>query len=98
MAVHGEVDGEGFYLSSEGRNNPLAELKATLLAFENNKIVGKLKQPALCAFPERLRYLKAELGLTVPYLMQGDCKIYDDFIEKSTTSKVPDYPFKDILI
>ncbi len=81
-APRGEVDGEGFYLSPDGRTDALAELKATIVALESGQKVGKLKQAAACAFPERLRYLKKELGVAVRLPGKGDCPEYDAFIEK----------------
>lgn len=78
----GEVDGEGFYQSPRGREDPFAELEATLFALEGNVKVGKLQQPAICAFPERLRYLKKNLGLSVAAPVKGTCTFYEQFIAK----------------
>lgn len=58
-----QVDGQGFFFSENGKNNPKAELIATLEAFEKNTETGKLKQPPQCAFPERYRFLKKEFNL-----------------------------------
>ncbi len=80
--IRGEVDGEGFYFSPQGRRDPLAELKATLLAFERNDEVGKLKQTARCAFPERFRYLKVALGHSMDSLKREGCTDYDHFLKK----------------
>jgi hypothetical protein len=78
--LRGEVDGDGFYLSPEGRDNPLAELKQTIAALQSNEIVGKMKQPARCGFPERLRFVNQELGLSIPAPKHGDCEAYDHLI------------------
>ncbi len=77
----GEVDGnvEGFYLAGDsGRTDSLAELKATLEAFKNQSQVGKLKQPASCAFPERHRFLSQALGEKLP--KSSPCELYDHHI------------------
>lgn len=80
-STRGEVDGEGFYLSEAGRDDPLAELEATIAALESNALVGKLKQPATCAFPERLRYISSQLSLSLP-AKTSPCPAYEDFIQK----------------
>ncbi len=56
------VDGPEFFFSKEGRTDARAELVATLAAFSKDLKVGRLKQLPQCAFPERYRYLKSELG------------------------------------
>lgn len=66
-----------FYFSPDGRYNPLAELKATLLAFTGNSQVGPLKLHPQCAFPERFRYLKQELNLNIP---ARDCPDFRQWI------------------
>ncbi len=81
-SVRGEVDGEGFYLSPEGRDQPLAELEATLEGFESDKRVGKLKQKVLCAFPERYQFLKKNLGIKTPPPLKGECPEYEEFMQK----------------
>jgi hypothetical protein len=62
-----EADGPAFFLSPNGNQDPEAELKATLAAFSHDSQVrvGGLKQHAQCAFPERLRFLRETLGLSV---------------------------------
>ncbi len=84
----GEVDGDGFYFSPKGRVDPLSELKATLSAFEVNQKVGKLNQPAICAFPERLRFLKEQLQIQITAPAKGDCPEYDHFISKMESKTV----------
>jgi hypothetical protein len=65
--VKGESDDSGFFLSPEGRKNPLLEIQAELKAFARTDLLVSPRQiPAQCAFPERYRFLKKELQLTLP--------------------------------
>ena len=59
------VDGPEFFFSPQGKTDPRAELVATVAAFSKDLKVGRLKQTPQCAFPERYRFLKAELHLNV---------------------------------
>src|SRR4051794_37273840 len=60
------VDGPEFFFAPDGKTNPRAELDATVAAFSNGELkVGRLKQHPQCAYPERYRFLKKELGLTI---------------------------------
>jgi hypothetical protein len=74
-----EVDGGDFFLSPTGRKDPSSELKATLEAFQSNRIVGFLQQPARCAFRGRLHFLKDKLGLQYP---PDECPKWDGFISR----------------
>jgi hypothetical protein len=74
-----EVDGGDFFLSPTGRKDPKAELLATLEAFDSNRPVGFLKQPARCAFKGRLRFLSDKLGLQYPAVT---CEKWDGFISR----------------
>ena len=47
------LDGGEFFFSPHGQRDPLAELKSDLIAFTENREVGRLKQHPQCAFPER---------------------------------------------
>ena len=62
-----EVDGPQFFLSSDGKTNPLHELHATLKALSNRQMVpyGDKQEPAACVFPERKRFLEG-LGFQFP--------------------------------
>ncbi len=74
-----EIDGGDFFLSPTGRKDPKAELQATLQAFNDNRAVGPLKQPARCAFPARLRYLGKHLGVQYPPV---ECEKWDGFLSR----------------
>jgi hypothetical protein len=67
----GQSDDKFFYLSPQGRLNPLAELDADILAFGNTNPTGRRGTPAQCTFPERYRYLKTTLHLNIADLCLG---------------------------
>ena len=56
-----EQDDPGFFMSSDGKTNPQAELDATLKQFFSEKLVGRSKQPAQCAFIARFHWLRERL-------------------------------------
>ncbi len=74
-----EVDGGDFFLSPTGRKDPAAELRATLDAFQTNRLVGPLKQPARCAFQARMQFLTERLGLQYP---KEACAKWDEFLTR----------------
>ncbi len=59
-------EGADFFLSPRGREDSVEELRQTIKAFWSDTPHGKLKQPAVCAFPWRLKFLKKELGISPP--------------------------------
>jgi len=56
-----EVDGEEFFLAAKGREDPAAELEATLRAFFVPAVPGHDDEHALCRFPARARFLEEAL-------------------------------------
>lgn len=56
---------EGFFLSPNGKVNPLEELKANLNVFLNNpeRPFGFIPQPVICAFPTRKMFLEKQLNI-----------------------------------
>lgn len=70
--------GEGkFFLASNGRDDPQAELEATLAQFFSDQPVGLSLQPAQCAFIARYRWLKSELGFDPERLAEQKCERFD---------------------
>ncbi len=55
--LRSEVDGPGFFFSPHGFTQPEEELKASLQALYSSQLVGKIKMPVRCAFPERTLFL-----------------------------------------
>jgi hypothetical protein len=60
-ASESRVDGEKFFLSPNGKTDPLAELAATIEAFKNPDYkAGWFNYHPQCVFRERYRFLKSE--------------------------------------
>ncbi len=72
-----EQDDPGFFLSSEGKTNPSAELEATLTGFFSDELVGRSKQPAQCAFVARYHWLKEKLAFDETRLKPTICERFD---------------------
>jgi hypothetical protein len=72
-----EQDDPGFFLSSEGKTNPAAELEATLKQFFSDELVGRSRQPAQCAFVARYRWLKQELSFDGSRLTEQRCERFE---------------------
>ena len=66
--VTSEVDGTEFFLAENGKNNPQAELDATLKSYFSPDKIGKEKLTAQCAFPARYLWLDSRLNFN-PKLM-----------------------------
>ncbi len=62
-----EADGSGFFLSENGKTDPLSELEANLAAFQTDALFESghpnLKLTAQCLFPYRYQILKKEFNL-----------------------------------
>lgn len=59
--VISEEDDQGFFLSPSGKDDPEAELDATIAQFFSSDLVGRSKQPAQCAFIARYHWLNEQL-------------------------------------
>lgn len=71
-----QVDDLGFFLSQEGKYSPEAELRASLSAFTG----PSADQAAICKYPARFYWIKAQLPeLTYP---DPQCADYDEWYEK----------------
>jgi hypothetical protein len=69
-----EIDEPGFFLASNGKTEPKAELDATLTAFFSSKLVGRSRQPARCAFIARYEWLKSVLVIDESRLPPEPCE------------------------
>jgi hypothetical protein len=69
-----EIDEPGFFLASNGKTEPKAELDATLTAFFSSKLVGRSRQPARCAFIARYEWLKSVLAIDESRLPPEPCE------------------------
>jgi hypothetical protein len=61
--LRSEVDGAAFFLSTQGKSDPRAELLATLAAFFAPVTAAGADRHARCRFPARWHWLDARLGL-----------------------------------
>jgi hypothetical protein len=77
-----EQDDPGFFLSSEGKTNPAAELDATLKQFFSEEFVGRSKQPAQCAFVARYHWLRENLAFDEARLKPIGCERFERWIEE----------------
>ncbi len=80
IAPKSTADGPAFFLSPQGKTDPLAELEATLLSFrtgESEKIKGGIPQSPYCAFPARRQYLERVLQEEFP---AQSCSDYDAWL------------------
>lgn len=88
-----EQDDPGFFMSSDGKTNPQAELDATLKQFFSEKLVGRSNQPAQCAFIARYHWLRERLQFDDSRLPKLACERFDrwfnDFDAHSITLIFP---------
>lgn len=74
-----EVDGSGFFLSADGKYDPIDELRKTIEAMRDPKRkIGKFKLHPQCAFPVRFLFLKNQMGLSFAH--QASCERLDKFM------------------
>ncbi len=66
-----EADGAPFFLAPDGKDDPAAELEATLAALLAPPVAGE--NHARCRFPARLTYLASALGVDVGQLPPVEC-------------------------
>ncbi len=71
--VTSEQDGPTFFLASDGKTNPQAELEATLAGFFSDQLIGEAKQPVQCAFIARYTWLQERLAFDERRLPPKDC-------------------------
>jgi hypothetical protein len=72
-----EQDGEGFFLSPDGKTDPQAELDATLKQFFSHELVGRSNQPAQCAFVARYHWLNERLRFDAIRLAPISCDRFE---------------------
>ena len=68
-----EADGPGFFLSPQGRDDPQAELEATLAAFFELPPEDSKSQHPQCRFPARYSWLKERLAFDSARLPERPC-------------------------
>jgi hypothetical protein len=74
--VHGLVDSPQFYNAPDGKNNPQAELEATLASFYSDSRESNGQQNPQCLFIARYTWLKQQLGFDLQRLPEHHCERY----------------------
>jgi len=74
-----EVDGEDFFISETGKNDPQAELEATLASFFSNQPSKYAKLTSQCRFIARFYWLNQQLLFDTKKLPPQACPKFKDF-------------------
>lgn len=77
-----EVDDPEFFLAENGKEDPEAELRATLSFFFSNELVGRSQQPAQCAFVARYHWLKEKLKFEEAKLPSHPCERFHHWFDE----------------
>jgi len=77
--VHGLVDSPRFYNAPDGKNNPQAELEATLASFYSDIAESNEQQNPQCLFVARYAWLNEQLEFDGKRLSQQPCKRYQQW-------------------
>lgn len=83
-----EVDDPGFFLASDGKTNPEAELQATLRLFFSDALVGRSKQAAQCAFIARFHWLKQRLQFDPSRLPFHPCERFHSWLKELNPASI----------
>ena len=77
--MHSLVDSREFFNAPDGKNDPRAELEATLRSFFSEAADSPEQQHPQCRFPARYGWLAAELALDPARLPRPECRRYRDW-------------------
>ncbi len=83
-----EVDDPGFFLSPNGKTDPVAELEATLTSFFSDSLVGRSKQAAQCAFVARYHWLKEKLQFQESKLFPQPCERFHTWLAELNPASI----------
>jgi hypothetical protein len=86
--VRGEADGPLFWLATDGKANPAAELDATIRSIWAGETSDPRVQHPFCRFPARLMWLDEQLHIEPSRLPRRQCKRYAQFVGKLRASSV----------
>jgi hypothetical protein len=78
---HSFQDAPDFFLSDRGKNDPHAELDATLAAFFSDGVDSDDDHPQ-CRFIARYRWLRSRLGFDSKYLPERKCMAFTRWLKK----------------
>lgn len=82
------VQSKDYFLSNQGKNDPQAELEATLKAFFSETLLLPRMQTAQCAFPARYRWLKQQLAFDPKLLPEHHCEQYEAWWNSIAPTKI----------
>jgi hypothetical protein len=82
FGVESEVDGDTFFNAPDGKDDPRAELEATLRAFFVSQPKDPLVQHPICHFPARFIWLSEALQIDAKQLPRVQCPKYFEFVTK----------------
>jgi hypothetical protein len=77
--MHSLVDSRAFFNAADGKDDPRAELEATLRSFFSALPDGADQQHPQCRFPARYAWLAAELGFEASRLPRPECRRYREW-------------------
>ena len=77
--AHGQVDSRTFYNAPDGKNDPGAELDATLRSFFSQAPESDEQQHPQCRFPARHAWLDAQLGFDRGRMPRPECRRYREW-------------------
>ncbi len=83
-----EADEAGFFLATDGKTDPEAELQATLTQFFATDLVGRSRQPARCAFIARYHWLKAALAIDESRLPRQPCERFQSWLAELNPASI----------
>jgi hypothetical protein len=86
MLPSSEADDTHFFLAPNGKENPQAELAASLAAFFEPASLGD--QHAQCVFPARFYWLKNKLSIDASMLPHPDCTAFNAWQHELNASSV----------
>lgn len=84
----GQISDANFWLSSNGRTNPEAELLETLKALSAPAFDYKENDHPICRFPGRKRWLQAKLGIPDEFFPKARCPLYQTYIDRLEADSV----------
>lgn len=75
----GQVDSPAFYLSSQGKTDPMGEMDATLASFFSDTLEGDKVQNPQCAFIARYTWLNEQLHFDTARMTPRICNRYQQW-------------------
>lgn len=77
-----EADAKSFFVSPDGKDDPEAELEATLRGFFGPEPEDERLEHPYCRFPARLAWLNSKLGFDFTRVPRRSCPRFQDYHQK----------------